>query len=71
MTLISFVFFLGSLRTNAPFSLALFCLIFLFGFIAAANFMTGYATSPSDLDYVAYLLKIGGGFGFVTAIAGW
>ncbi|KAL9094447.1 MAG: hypothetical protein Q9165_003297 [Trypethelium subeluteriae] len=71
MTLISFVFFLGSIRTNGPFCLALFCLIFVFAFIAAANFLTGYATGPSDLEHVTTLLKIGGGFGFVTAIAGW
>ncbi|KAL9076671.1 MAG: hypothetical protein Q9157_003588 [Trypethelium eluteriae] len=66
-----FVFFLGSIRTNGPFCLALFCLIFVFAFIAAANFLTGYATGPSDLEHVTTLLKIGGGFGFVTAIAGW
>lgn len=37
MCLISFIFFLGSLRTNAPFSLAIFCLIPLFALLAAGE----------------------------------
>jgi hypothetical protein len=36
MTLVSFVFMLGALRTNVPF-IAFFCLIFLFSFFAAAD----------------------------------
>ncbi|KAK5018826.1 hypothetical protein LTR60_001335 [Cryomyces antarcticus] len=71
MTLISFVFFLGSLRTNAPFCLAVFCLIFLFAFLAAATFATPYIATPADGEYVLLLLRIGGGFGFVTALCGW
>ncbi|KAI9658887.1 MAG: hypothetical protein M1821_001847 [Bathelium mastoideum] len=71
MTLISFVLFLGSMRTNAPFCLALLCLIFVFSFLAAAEFAIGYATTPEALDHATYLIKIGGGFGFVTALAGW
>lgn len=37
MTLVSFVFFLGSLRTNGPFALAIFCLIPLFALLAAGK----------------------------------
>ncbi|TKA80413.1 hypothetical protein B0A49_01190 [Cryomyces minteri] len=59
MTLISFVFFLGSLRTNAPFCLAVFCLIFLFAFLAAATFATPYIATPADGEYVLLLLRIG------------
>ncbi len=71
MTLVSFVFMLGALRTNVPFVLAFFCLIFLFSFFAAADWQIGYATGPADLEYATYLLKIAGGFGFVTALCGW
>jgi len=72
MTLISFVFFLGSLRTNAPFAMAIFCLIFLFAFFAAAEWKVGYSDgNAADLERAAYFLQIAGGFGFVTAICGW
>lgn len=37
MCLISFVFFIGSLRTNGPFCLAIFCLIPLFALLAAGE----------------------------------
>jgi len=37
MTMISFVFLLGSLRTNLPFVIVFFTLIFLFGFSAGAD----------------------------------
>jgi len=36
-TLISFVLFIGSLRTNGPFALAIFSLIPLFALLAAAE----------------------------------
>lgn len=71
MTLISFIFFLGSLRTNAPFSLAIFCLIPLFAMLAAGDFYIGYNPTAAGVEHASYLIKIGGGFGFVTALCGW
>ncbi|KAK5120730.1 hypothetical protein LTR85_006088 [Meristemomyces frigidus] len=71
MTLISFIFFLGSLRTNAPFSLAIFCLIPLFALLAAGDFYIGYNPTAEGIAHAGYLIKIGGGFGFVTALCGW
>jgi len=69
--MVSFVFFLGSCRTNLPFCLAIFALVPLFAFLAAANFYIGYNPTPAGLDYAGYLLEIGGGFGLVSAICGW
>lgn len=69
--LISFILFLGAMRTNVPLALVVFCLIFVFSFIAAANFMTPFATTAADGAYILKLLKIGGGFGLVTALSGW
>jgi len=71
MAMVSFVFLLGSLRTNVPFVLVFFTLVFLFSFIAGANYEVGYNPTPEGLEYAAKLLKIGGGFGFVAAIMGW
>jgi len=71
MALVSFIFLLGSLRTNVPFVIVFFTLVILFGFLAAANYQVGYNPTPEGLEYAAYLLKIGGGFGFVTLIMGW
>ncbi|KAK4540377.1 hypothetical protein LTR36_009234 [Oleoguttula mirabilis] len=71
MTLTSFVFFLGSLRTNAPFSLAIFCLIFLFAFLAAGDFQIGYNPTVEGTAHAFYLIKIGGGFAFVSMVCGW
>jgi uncharacterized protein len=71
MSLVSFIFLLGSLRTNVPFVIVFFTLVILFGFIAAANYQVGYDPTPEGLAYAAKLLKIGAGFGFVTAIMGW
>ena len=71
MTLISFVFFIGSLRTNAPFALAIFCLIPLFGLLAAGQFYIGYNPTEAGVAHASYLIQIGAGFGFITAIAGW
>ncbi|KAF2089246.1 GPR1/FUN34/YaaH-class plasma membrane protein-like protein [Saccharata proteae CBS 121410] len=71
MALTSFGFWLGTLRTNVPLSLAIFCLIFLFSFTAAAEFAIGSAVTLAQQEHVLYLLKIAGGFGFVTLLAGW
>lgn len=71
MSLISFCLFLGSLRTNLPFAIALLFLIPLFALLSAAEFATGYATTPEDVAHVLLLLKAGGACGFVTACAGW
>lgn len=72
MTLISFVFFLASLRTNVPFAMAIFFLIPLFAFFAAAEWQLGSSGGdPLKIEHAAYLLKIAGGFGFITMISGW
>ncbi|GAB7352581.1 hypothetical protein MBLNU459_g2965t1 [Dothideomycetes sp. NU459] len=71
MCLISFIFWFGSMRTNGPFCLAIFCLIPLFGLFAAANFHIGYHPTAAGIEYALYLQKIAGGFGFVTALCGW
>ncbi|MCJ1305555.1 hypothetical protein MMC08_008369 [Hypocenomyce scalaris] len=71
MALVSFVLFLGAVRTNVPFALAIFCLIFLFSFIAAADFATPYATTAAEGAHVLMLLRVAGGFGMVTALSGW
>ena len=61
----------ASLRTNVLFVLVFFGLVMLFAFIAAADFRVASAKTPADLDYINYLLKIGGGFGFVGLVCGW
>ena len=71
MTLVCFVLFLGSLRTNVPFVLIFFALIFLFGFFAAGQFQVGYDPTPEGLAHAAYLFKIAGGFGLAVLILGW
>lgn len=43
----------------------------LFGLFAAAQFATGTATTAADGAHVLFLIKIAGGFGLVTVIAGW
>lgn len=63
--------FLGAMRTNAPFALAILCLIPLFALIAAANFLTPYATTAAEGAHILLLLKVSGAFGLVTAICGW
>jgi len=70
-TLISFVFCIAGMRSNIPFAIALFCLIFLFAFLAAADFAIPSATTPADLEHIGLLIKIAGGFGLVTSIMGW
>ena len=71
MAVVSFIFLLGSFRTNVLFVVVFFTLVILFGFIAAANYQVGYDPTPEGLAYAAQLLKIGGVFGFVTTIMGW
>ncbi|KAJ9621877.1 hypothetical protein H2203_006757 [Taxawa tesnikishii (nom. ined.)] len=71
MTLISFVFFLASLRTNVPFCISIFCLIPLFGCFAGANFVAGHNPTIEGLEQAAYLAKVGAGFGFATCLCGW
>jgi uncharacterized protein len=43
----------------------------LFFLFAAAEFATGTATTAADGAHVLYLIKIAGGFGLVTTLAGW
>jgi hypothetical protein len=71
MAMVSFVFLLGALRTNIPNVILFFTLIILFGFLAAADYQIGADPSPDGLNLAAGLMKIGGGFGFVTAIMMW
>ena len=71
MAMVSFIFLLGSLRTNVPFVVVFFTLIILFGCIAGAEYELGYNPTPAGAEYAAKLLKIGGCFGFVAMIMGW
>ena len=56
---------------NALFTLVFIGLVFLFAFIAAADFAVPLATTEADLAHIAYLLKIGGSFGMLGVICGW
>ena len=67
----SFVFFIGTFRVNAFFTLTFFGLIMLFSFIAAADFRVGHATTAADVAHIEKLLHIAGGFGFLGLISGW
>ena len=69
--LVSFVLLVGTLRVNVLFTLVFIGLVFLFAFIAAADFSVASATTTADLEHIAYLLKIGGGFGMLGVICGW
>jgi succinate-acetate transporter protein len=71
MALISFCFLCGSLRTNIPFVLVFFTLVFLFSFFAAAYYQLGFNPTPAGLAHAYYYFKIAGGFGFVAMIMGW
>jgi len=71
MALVSFIFMCGSLRTNVPFVIMFTCLVFLFSFIAAANYQLGYNPSAAGFEHAVHYLKIAGGFGFGTMILGW
>jgi len=71
MLLVSFVFTIGSLRTNVPFVITFVALDFLFGFFAAANFQLGHNPTPDGIAYADKLFLIAGGFGMVSCIMGW
>lgn len=71
MTLVSFVFFIGSFRTNIPFVLTFFGLIGLFSFTAAADFAVPHATTAADVAHIGTLIKCAGGFGFIGLVCGW
>ncbi|KAJ9660516.1 hypothetical protein H2198_002452 [Neophaeococcomyces mojaviensis] len=71
MLLVSFIFTIGSLRTNVPFVITFVALDFLFAFFAAAEFAIGHNPTPEGLEHAAYLFKIAGGFGFVAVVMGW
>ena len=70
MTLVSCVFLVGSIRINLPFVLIFFAIVFVFSFIAAANYEIGYNPTTAGLERAAYLLKIAGGFGMVIVLTG-
>lgn len=71
MALASFVFFLGTFRVNAFFTLTFLGLIFLFSFIAAADFRIAHAKTEADVEHINKLLHIAGGFGFLGLVSGW
>jgi succinate-acetate transporter protein len=71
MTLICFVFFCASLRTNVPFVIVFLTLIFVFGFLAAGYYSLGFNPTAAGLEHATYYFKIAGGFGFVTIMMGW
>jgi hypothetical protein len=54
-----------------PFVLVFIGLVFLFAFIAAADFAVPHATTAADLEHIGLLLRIGGGFGMLGVICGW
>lgn len=67
----SFVFFIGTFRVNLFFTATFFGLIGLFSFIAAADFKVGTAKTDADVEHIAKLLHIAGGFGFIGLVCGW
>jgi len=71
MALVSFIFLLGSLRTNGPFVIVFVCLVCLFGLFAGAQIHIGMDPTAAGVARATYLFKIAGGFGFVAAIMGW
>jgi succinate-acetate transporter protein len=71
MAIVSFIFLCGSLRINIPFVIVFFGLVFLFSFIAAANYQLGFNPTAAGLEHAVYYLKIAGGFGFVVLMMGW
>lgn len=71
MTMVSFIFLLGSLRTNVPFVIVFVTLVILFGLFAAGQFELGYNPTAQGVAYATYLFKVAGGFGIVTALMGW
>jgi succinate-acetate transporter protein len=70
MAIISFIFLVGSLRTNVPFVIVFLCLVFVFSFIGAGYYSIGYH-GAAGLAHATYYFKIAGGFGFVTMMMGW
>jgi succinate-acetate transporter protein len=71
MTLISALFFVGSLRTNVSFAFAIFRPVSVFTLPAVAEFAILNAMTEADVAHMLYLLKVGGAFGLVISIAGW
>jgi hypothetical protein len=53
------------------FTFTFFGLVMLFSFIAAADFSIASAATEADLEHIATLLHIAGGFGFLGLISGW
>ncbi|TVY80807.1 Protein alcS [Lachnellula suecica] len=71
MAIVCFIFTIGSLRTNVPLVVLFFTLIFLFSFVAAADYQLGFNPSAAGVEHATYYFKIAGGFGFVTMLMGW
>lgn len=71
MCIITFCFLCGSLRTNGPFVITFFTIVFLFAFFAAGYYSLGYNPSVAGQEHAALMFKIAGGFGFVAMIMGW
>ncbi|KAM3086904.1 hypothetical protein ACMFMG_001024 [Clarireedia jacksonii] len=71
MALVCFIFLLGSLRTNVPFVIVFFTLVFVFSFLAAGYYHLGWYPTTEGLDSATYFFKIAGGFGFVSILMGW
>ena len=71
MALVSFIFMLGSFRTNVPFVIIFFTLVMVFAFLAAADYQVGYDPTPAGFAYATKLQQIGGGIGLIGSITGW
>lgn len=69
--ILSVILFIAAFRVNVLFVLVFLGLIFLFAFIAAADFAVPHATTAADVDHILMLLKVGGGFGMLGVICGW
>jgi succinate-acetate transporter protein len=71
MAIVSFVFLLGSIRTNVPFVILFIGLVLLFSFVSAASYQLGYNPTPAGLAHAIHYYRIAGGFGFVAMTSGW
>ena len=71
MAMVSFILLVGTLRVNVLFVLVFLGLVFLFSFIAAADFAVPNVQTAADLEHVLHLLRIGGGFGMLGVVCGW
>lgn len=71
MAMVSFILLVGTLRVNVLFVLVFLGLVFLFSFIAAADFAVPHVQTAADLEHVLHLLRIGGGFGMLGVVCGW